>query len=219
MGPFLAIVVLFGCLGLLFLALVVTVKNLYYVCQPSEVLVFSGRVHKTAAGEVGYRVIRGGSALRVPLFEKVDRVDLTNMVIEVIVKNAYSKGGIPLTVQGVASIKVPGELPLLRIARVRVHVSADDGLEVACDVLEHRPRDGPGGPARVQAFRIGARVRHDDRVVTLDEHDGQSLELDDAAELAEEAVERLVLLERRREGARDAVHRLELVGPSTQLVA
>ncbi len=35
------------------------------------------------------------------------------MIIEVQVKNAYRDGGIPLTIQGVANIKLPGEEPLL----------------------------------------------------------------------------------------------------------
>ena len=48
---------------------------------------------------------------RVPLLEVVDRMDLTNMTIELAIRGAYSKGGIPLTVQGVANIKVPGEEP------------------------------------------------------------------------------------------------------------
>lgn len=137
MEALLTVVVLLGCVGLLFVALVLTIKNLYYVCQPSEVLVFSGRVHHTAAGEVGYRVIRGGSALRVPLVEQVDRIDLTNMVIEVIVRAAYSKGGIPLTVQGVANVKIPGELPLLHNALERfLGRSREDIMRVARETLE-----------------------------------------------------------------------------------
>ncbi len=112
-----------------------------------------------------------------------------------------------------------GKLPLLRIARVGIHVAANDGLEVARDVLEHRARDRPGGTPWIQALGIGTRVRHHDRVVTLDEHDGEPLELEDPAELSEEAVEGLVLLERGRERAGNAVHRFELVGSSAQLVA
>lgn len=95
-------------------ALVLTVKRILYVCQPNEVLVFSGRRRLTGDGRVaGYRIIRGGRGIRVPLIETVDRMDLTNMIIEVTVSNAYSKGGIPLSVQGVANIKVPGTEPLL----------------------------------------------------------------------------------------------------------
>ena len=95
-------------------ALLLVIKNVLYVCQPNEVLIFSGRQRRTPDGKLyGYRIIRGGRAIRIPLFETVDRMDLTNMIIEVQVKNAYSKGGIPLNIQGVANIKVPGEEPLL----------------------------------------------------------------------------------------------------------
>jgi flotillin len=137
MEALLAIVVLIGCAGFFMLVLVVGIKNLYYVCQPSEVLVFSGRTHASATGEVGYRVIRGGSAMRVPLIETVDRVDLTNMIIEVVVKNAYSKGGIPLTVQGVANVKVPGELPLLHNTLERfLGRTREEIMRVARETLE-----------------------------------------------------------------------------------
>ena len=38
------------------------------------------------------------------------------MVIDLTATNAYSKGGIPLTVQGVANVKVAGHEPLLNHA-------------------------------------------------------------------------------------------------------
>ena len=107
-----ALIALLGVGAVAFVALLLIIKNVLYVCQPNEVLIFSGRQRRTEDGKLfGYRIIRGGRAIRTPLFEVVDRMDLTNMIIEVQVKNAYSKGGIPLTVQGVANIKVPGEPP------------------------------------------------------------------------------------------------------------
>jgi len=115
-------------------AVLLLVKNLLYVCQPNEVPVFSGRGQRSG---VSYRIIKGGRALRTPLIETVDRIDLTNMIIEVMVKNAYSKGGIPLTVQGVANIKVPGELPLLHNALERfLGRSREDIMRVARETLE-----------------------------------------------------------------------------------
>ena len=45
------------------------------ICQPNEVLIFSGRRRQLADGtEVGYRVIQGGRGFRIPLIEKVDRL-------------------------------------------------------------------------------------------------------------------------------------------------
>ena len=88
-------------------------KNLIYVCGPNEVLIFSGTTTPTPNGTRGYRVIRGGRGMRWPLLETVDNLDLTNMIIEVAVTNAYARGGIPLTVSGVANIKIASHSPNL----------------------------------------------------------------------------------------------------------
>ena len=88
-------------------------RGLIHICGPNEALVFSGGRHRIGGQKRGYRVIRGGRGFLIPLFEKVDRIDLTNMIIEVSVTNAYSKGGIPLTVQGVANLKVASHEPAL----------------------------------------------------------------------------------------------------------
>lgn len=116
----------------------IALKNLLYVCEPNEVLVFSGaRGSNIHGGRINYHVIKGGSQIKLPIVETVDRVDLTNMIIEVIVRNAYSKGGIPLTVQGVANIKIPGEMPLLHNALERfLGRSREDIMRVARETLE-----------------------------------------------------------------------------------
>ena len=47
-------------------AFVVLLRQLYFICQPSEVLIFSGLSRNTGDGRrVGYRTVRGGSALRI----------------------------------------------------------------------------------------------------------------------------------------------------------
>ena len=97
------------------------IRNLYYICQPSEILIFAGP--KTRSGdrqEVGYRLVKGGSSIRVPMLEEAFKMDLTNMIIELKVANAYSKGGIPLTVEGVANIKIAGEEPTIHNAIERL---------------------------------------------------------------------------------------------------
>ena len=97
------------------------IRNLYYICQPSEILIFAGTKSRSQDGqEVGYRLVKGGSSIRVPLIEEAFRMDLTNMIIELKVTNAYSKGGIPLTVEGVANIKIAGEEPTIHNAIERL---------------------------------------------------------------------------------------------------
>lgn len=106
-------------------------NNLLYICEPNEVLVFSG------TGARGYRIIKGGRGWRVPLIEAVDRLDLTNMIIEVNVTAAYSKGGIPLNVQGVANVKIDGLEPNLSNAVERLlQKRREEIIRMAKDVLE-----------------------------------------------------------------------------------
>lgn len=121
-----------------FWAFVVLLRQLYYICQPSEVLIFAGLRRTNGSGErVGYRTVRGGSALRIPLLEEVMRLDLSNMIIDLRVENAYSKGGVPLNVSGVANIKISGEEPGIDNAIERlIGKSQDDIRHIAKETLE-----------------------------------------------------------------------------------
>jgi flotillin len=92
---------------------VLVVQQLIYICQPNEVLIFSGSSRKVGRRVLGYRLVHGGRGVRIPLLERVDRLDLSNMVIEIRVAGAYSRGGIPLNVEGVANVKVASEEPTL----------------------------------------------------------------------------------------------------------
>src|SRR5258706_1716522 len=96
------------------MALYMMVKKLLWVSTPNEVLICSGSTRQLSDGkQAAYRFVRGGRALRRPLVEKVDIMDLSMFTVVVNVSGAFSKGGIPLTVQGVANVKLPGEEPLL----------------------------------------------------------------------------------------------------------
>ena len=105
--------------------------NLLFICEPNEVLIFSG------LGPQGYSVVKGGRRFKVPLIEKVDRLDLTNMIIDVHVDNAYSAGGIPLTVQGVANMKIGSHDPVLGNAVERLLGKDRQAvITIAKDILE-----------------------------------------------------------------------------------
>jgi len=119
-------------------AFVVLLRQLYYICQPSEVLIFAGLGRTTGDGrKVGYRTVRGGSALRIPVLEDVMRLDLSNMIIELRVENAYSKGGIPLNVAGVANIKISGDEPGIHNAIERLIGKTQDEIRhIAKETLE-----------------------------------------------------------------------------------
>ena len=95
--------------------------------------------HDAASGRasVGYRFVRGGRSLRRPFIERVDMMDLSMFTVMVHVTGAFSKGGIPLTVQGVANVKLPGEEPLLSNAVERfLGRSREEIYHIAKETLE-----------------------------------------------------------------------------------
>jgi len=80
------------------------------VCRPTEMIVISGRKRVLADGRtIGFRVLSAGRVVRVPLFERVDRMDTTLMPIVIESRNAYSKGGIPLNVQAIGMVKLSSD--------------------------------------------------------------------------------------------------------------
>ncbi len=133
-----AIFALLAIFGLGTGAGVFVIRNLYYICQPNEILIFAGSTHELENGRsVGYRLVKGGSSIRVPLLERTLRMDLSNMIINLRVSNAYSKGGIPLTVEGVANIKIAGEEPAIHNAIERLLGKSRQEIEqMAKETLE-----------------------------------------------------------------------------------
>ena len=122
------------------IVLVAIIARMIYICPPNEVLIFSGGHRKmpgTDGRTVGYRVVQGGRGIRIPLIEVVDRMDLTNMIIELRVQGAYSRGGIPLNVQGVANVKVSSKADLLANAVERfLGMTREQIMAVARETLE-----------------------------------------------------------------------------------
>lgn len=118
--------------------LAIVISRIIYICPPNAVLIFSGS-HRKVVGDrtVGYRVVQGGRGIRIPLIEVVDRMDLTNMIIELRVQGAYSRGGIPLNVQGVANVKVSSKSTQLANAVERfLGMTREQIMAIARETLE-----------------------------------------------------------------------------------
>jgi flotillin len=91
-------------------ALFAILRTCLCICKPNEVVILAGRRWRTKdGGSVGYRILSGGRALRVPFLETVKRMDVTTMPVRIEVHNAYSKGGIPLHIQAIANIKISSD--------------------------------------------------------------------------------------------------------------
>jgi flotillin len=132
------IVSLFGIGLFAIIVIMVAISRLLLICHPNEVIILSGRKRRLADGNVvGYRIIRGGRAMRVPLIEKAARMSLETIPLDLSVFNAYSKGGIPLKVEAIANIKIDSSEPTFGNAverflgkrREEIHEIAKDTLE------------------------------------------------------------------------------------------
>jgi flotillin len=91
----------------LFAILMLILRSFLFICKPNEILVFSGRKHTLSDGTAsGYKILHGGRGVRTPFLESVSRMDMRLFAVEVAVQNAYSKGGIPLSVHAIANMKI-----------------------------------------------------------------------------------------------------------------
>lgn len=113
--PIIVVVVLLA----LFIATGLFSRN-YIKVAPNVVAVFSGRKRKLSDGRiVGYRMVRGGAALRIPLLEKVDYLSLNVMTIPLEIKRAYTLKGVPVSVKAVANVKIRSDETAMHAAAER----------------------------------------------------------------------------------------------------
>src|SRR5512140_2070 len=135
-----ALMILIGLMGL-FAAMALFARN-YIKVPPSMVAIFYGRKHtlideKGAKSTVGFRVVRGGAALRVPVLEQVEYLSLNVISIPLQISRAYTKEGVPVTVEAVANVKIAGDDTSLRSAAERfLGMSTDKIKEVIFQTLE-----------------------------------------------------------------------------------
>ena len=117
---------------------ILIVRSLIVICPPNRVAVISGRKRTLSDGRtVGYRILKGGRTLRIPLIERVAWMDLNTIPLEVSVTNAYSRGAIPLNVMGIANVKVSSGEGLLENAAERfLHTDSTVIGRIAKETLE-----------------------------------------------------------------------------------
>jgi flotillin len=137
---YVVLAVLLGVLGLL-ASMALFARN-YVKVPPSVVAIFYGRKHaildeKGNRSTVGFRVVRGGAALRVPVLEEVQYLSLNIISIPLKISRAYTKEGVPVTVEAVANVKIAGDDTSLRGAAERfLGMSTDKVKEVIFLTLE-----------------------------------------------------------------------------------
>ena len=114
----------------------------YTKVGPNDVLVVSGRKHKMVGpdGQVsvrGFRVVKGGGTFIWPVIEKVDVLSLELLTIDVQTPEVYTSKGVPVTVDGVAQIKVKGDdISIATAAEQFLSKRVEDIKNIAMQTLE-----------------------------------------------------------------------------------
>jgi len=104
---FIALVLGAGSAFTLLVLITLIAKTFVRICEPHEILVFSGRRRTLPDGStVGYRIVTGGLSFKWPIIEKVERMDARIIPIDIRISNAYSRGGIPLAVHAIVNVKL-----------------------------------------------------------------------------------------------------------------
>ncbi|NVB43177.1 flotillin family protein [Pseudenhygromyxa sp. WMMC2535] len=141
-------------LGVALLVALMLIKNFLHICQPNEVLIFTGRKRIKDGVDLGPMVVMPhgvvgqpaefagggrGRKWRIPIIERVDSMDMRNLSIDIVVDNAYSAGNIPLRIHAIANVKIHSDPAKIRNAierflgreRREIYVVAQQTLEGA----------------------------------------------------------------------------------------
>ena len=118
----LSIAILIPVVIFIFLALVFAYSSRVKKVGPNEVLVISGRGsgRRDISGvESKYRIVTGGRTFVWPVLERVDDLSLELMTIDVTTPDVPTVQGVPVTVDGVAQIKIGSDENSIRTAAIQ----------------------------------------------------------------------------------------------------
>jgi len=89
---------------------------------PNEVLVISGRGEgrrDLAGAESNFRIVTGGRSFVWPILERVDMLSLEIMTIDITTPDVPTVQGVPVTVDGVAQVKIGSDENSIRTASIQ----------------------------------------------------------------------------------------------------
>ena len=141
MGFFMVAVAVVGLVFVLSVFLIIY-SSRYKKVGPNQVLVISGRrrTSQDASGQrmvQNYRIVKGGGAFIWPVLERVDDLSLELMTIDVVTPKVYTIQGVPITVDGVAQVKIRGDdVSIATAAEQLLSKTQDQIRDVALQTLE-----------------------------------------------------------------------------------
>ncbi len=115
----------------------------YKKVGPNRVLVIAGRKHSVTDPATGqkltrtFRLVKGGGTLILPVVERVDELSLEIMTIDVVTPKVYTLQGVPVTVDGVAQVKIRGDdVSITTAAEQFLSKNTEEIKNVALQTLE-----------------------------------------------------------------------------------
>lgn len=136
MNSMISVLVIVGGALVVFLSLWAFLSKNYIRIAPNTAAVIFGRKNKSASTEAdgsavtkGYRLITGGGVFKIPFFEEVQFMNLSNRMLSVKVENAPNKDGVMTTIEGNANVKFASDKGLLEMAVERFLGESDDAID------------------------------------------------------------------------------------------
>lgn len=117
-----------GLAALSILIVVALIAGRYEKVGPNEVLIVSGRPSAYTMPDghratKNFRIFHGGGTFVWPVRERVDRLSLELMTLEIRTPEFYTKFGVPIIVDGIAQIKVRSDDPSALITAAEMFLS------------------------------------------------------------------------------------------------
>ncbi len=126
--------IVFGLVFLFILIIIVIAKRIQKA-GPNEVLVISGlrrwiRREDGTRFKVGFRMVKGGMTFVWPILEKVDRLSLELITLDVRTPEVYTVKGVPVIVDGIAQIKIRGD-------DISIATASEQFLSMGVEQIKH----------------------------------------------------------------------------------
>lgn len=142
MNPLVTVIAIFAVIFVIVL-LAIVISGRYQKVGPNEALIISGRGSTridpiTGKKErIGYRIVKGGGTVVIPVLETAKRLSLEVMTIEVETPRVYTAQGVQVTVDGIAQVKVKSdEISIATAAEQFLSKNVAEIKQVALQTLE-----------------------------------------------------------------------------------
>ena len=140
-------------LGILALIILIKIIPRYIIAPPDTALIVSGLLRRNykvrnpdgtvSVKKFGYRIVRGGATFYIPAIERIDKLDMCLMQVDIKTAQAVpTKEYISVFVDAVANIKIGSDdLSIATAAEQLLHYNAEQIKALAKDVLEGNMRE------------------------------------------------------------------------------